>query len=109
MNDALKPLAAKDGDPIFEAAWQAEVLGVADLLVQQGLFTATDWADALGNAVRAHPDTTEGYYKSVLAALEHLLAENGVPTEALDQMQEDWKAAYERTPHGQPVELYSKE
>ncbi|MEM7242665.1 MAG: nitrile hydratase accessory protein [Pseudomonadota bacterium] len=107
MTDALKPLAAKDGDPIFEQAWQAEALGIADLLVQQGVFSSTDWAETLGSALRTAPDTTEGYYTAVLKSLEHLLAQNGVAMSELDAMQTAWTDAYRSTPHGQPVTLGS--
>ena len=103
--DPLKPLASKEGDPIFEAAWQAEVLGMADLLVQNGLFTASDWAENLGVAVRKEEDTTEGYYRAVLSTIETLLEKNGLSKSLLDQTVADWKSAYERTPHGEPVTL----
>ena len=69
----LAPLARRDGDPVFEEAWQAQALAMADCMVKTGAFSATDWAAALGRAVRAEDDTTGGYYRAVLAALETLL------------------------------------
>ena len=41
---ALKPLAAVDGEPAFDEAWQAQVLAIADTLVQSGLYSASEWS-----------------------------------------------------------------
>jgi len=106
--DPSKPLARRDGEPIFEEAWQAQALAMADCMVKAGAFTATDWADALGKAVRAEDDTTAGYYRAVLAALESLLDTGGtLPAPEVATRRDAWARAYETTPHGQPVELYS--
>ncbi len=105
-SDTVKPLARRDGDPIFEEAWQAQALAMADCMVRAGAFTATDWAGALGRAVRAEDDTTAGYYRAVLAALEYLLDTGGtIPASEIEIRRDDWARAYETTPHGQPVEL----
>ena len=103
----LAPLARRDGDPVFEEAWQAQALAMADCLVRAGAFTAADWAAALGRAVRAQDaDTTAGYYRAVLAALESLLDRGGaVPAGEVEDRRAAWVRAYEATPHGQPVEL----
>ena len=105
MSEPLKPLQSKDGDPIFEAAWQAEALGMADILIAQGVFSAQDWAENLGTECRNAPDSTEGYYTAVLSTLEHLLAQNGISLTELSQTKEAWSKAYISTPHGQPVRL----
>ena len=49
-SNSLKPLASVDGEPAFAEAWQAEALAIADTLVQNGLFSAGDWSEALGEA-----------------------------------------------------------
>lgn len=104
--DPLAPLARRDDDPVFEEAWQAQALGMADTLVQAGAFSAADWAAALGEAVRAEEDTTTGYYRAVLRALESLLDGAGtIPAPELETRRDAWARAYESTPHGQPVEL----
>jgi hypothetical protein len=41
-------LAAVDGEPAFDEAWQAQVLAIADSLVQNGMFSAGAWSEALG-------------------------------------------------------------
>ncbi len=110
-NADLKPLADKDGEPAFDEPWQAEALGIADSLVQIGLFGASEWSDALGRALRRAEadhaaDTQETYYRCVLAALEELVAEHGgIDREAMQRMRGDWEEAYRSTPHGQPVRL----
>ncbi len=109
--DHLKPLASADGQPVFEEAWQAEALAIADTLVRQGLFTASTWSETLGAALadaesRGEADTQETYYRCVVDALESLIAEHGgIARESMLQTRADWEAAYHRTPHGQPVIL----
>ncbi len=79
---------------------------MADCMVKAGAFTATDWAEALGIAVRAENDTTAGYYRAVLAALETLLDTGGtLPAPEVETRRDAWARAYANTPHGQPVEL----
>ena len=113
VDPLLKPLAAADGEPAFAEAWQAEVLAIADTLVQSGLFTAGDWSNALGTALKeadsgGEPDTQETYYRAALAALETLVAEHSeIDRQAMRGMREDWERAYRSTPHGQPVNLDS--
>ena len=80
-NPALKPLASVDGDPVFDEAWQAEALAMADSLVNKGLFSAIAWSDALGQTLkaaeaRAKADTQQTYYNCVLETLEKLIADN---------------------------------
>ena len=110
----LKPLAATDGEPAFAEAWQAQVLAIADTLVQQGLFSAGAWSEALGAALerageKGAEDNQETYYRCVLAALETLVAEHSeIDIEAMARKRADWEQAYLSTPHGHPVELPSK-
>ncbi len=111
----LQPLAARDGEPAFAEAWQAEALALADSLVQNGLFAAAEWSDALGLALReaearGEPDDQETYYRAVLVALERLIdAHSDIDFAAMRQMRENWEDAYRATPHGQPVELESRD
>ena len=112
--ERLKPLASADGQPVFEEAWQAEALAIADTLVRQGLFSASTWSDTLGAALaeaerRGEADTQETYYRCVVDALESLIAEyGGIERESMLRTRADWEAAYHRTPHGQPVILYEE-
>ncbi|WP_438362956.1 nitrile hydratase accessory protein [Nioella halotolerans] len=103
------PLAPRD--PVFEEPWQAQVLAMADSMVQAGRISASDWADALGaELARAEaagqPDTTATYYAAALAALETLTTKaTPITAEELAIRKADWTRAHERTPHGQPVRL----
>ena len=109
--DTLKPLKTLDDEPVFEELWQAQVLAMADAMVNAGTFSAAAWSEALGAALKAAEaggaeDTPETYYKAALSALEGLLAQNqAVPSAALEERREAWKQAYLSTPHGSPVEL----
>lgn len=106
--DALIPFKHEDTAPVFEEAWQAEALAMANALVETGAISATDWAEALGAARRGQEgqaETVSLYYVAVLTALEAELTKVGVPLSVLSQRKEDWIAAYRRTPHGKPVEL----
>ncbi|GJL82834.1 MAG: nitrile hydratase accessory protein [marine bacterium B5-7] len=114
MNDqpaSLKPLASTDGMAAFEEPWQAEILAMADTLVQRGLFTANCWSDALGLAIkeandRNEPDTQYTYYQCALIALERLVAAHSVIKSAdMTERRMDWENAYLSTPHGHPVHL----
>ncbi len=97
--------------PVFDEPWQAQVLALADNMVQAGHFTAKDWAEALGAALRdaeaeGSPDTLDTYYTAALSALEHLTEKSGIISpEDRHQRRTDWEIAYHRTPHGKPVNL----
>ena len=110
-DDALRPLAAADGEPAFDEPWQAQVLAVADSLVQSGLFSAGAWSAALGAELKRADeegavDNQETYYRCALNALEALVAENSeIDRKAMQGKSDDWERAYLSTPHGQPVEL----
>ena len=109
----LKPLASVDGQPAFDEPWQAEVLALADTLVQNGMFSANAWSDALGEALKqaqssSASDNQETYYQCVLKALEGLVASHSdIDRQAMAGKREDWEQAYRSTPHGQPVNLKS--
>ena len=103
------PLAPPDAT--FEEPWQAQVLAIADTMVTSGKFTATQWAETLGDALNAAaeggaPDTTETYYTAALEALEaRIREETPIDADTLAKRKEDWAAAYLATPHGKPVLL----
>ena len=110
-DNALKPLAGVDGDRACDEAWQAEALAIADTLVQGGLFTANEWSEALGAALRRAEaegavDDQETYYRCVLTTLESLISEHSdIDHSTMASMRKDWEDAYRSTPHGQPVLL----
>lgn len=88
----------------FEEPWQAQAWVIARALERAGLFSAAEWSDALGAAIRARDD--DRYYDAVLAALETLIVRKGAVSPAeLTRMKQAWHDAYESTPHGKPVDL----
>jgi nitrile hydratase accessory protein len=78
---------------------------------RRGLFTWTEWAAALSTEIKraqaaGDPDTGETYYSHWLTALEKLVEDKGVTTQAtLHRYCDAWDHACDRTPHGQPIEL----
>jgi nitrile hydratase accessory protein len=108
---ALQPIRRTEGEPLFAEPWEAQALALAVALRQAGCFTAAEWADALGAAIKraqAAGDADDGstYYHHVLDALEHLVQEKRIASaDLLAARKAAWIDAYEHTPHGQPVEL----
>jgi nitrile hydratase accessory protein len=107
----LPGLPRDEGGPVFTEAWEAEVFAITLALVQDGLFSWTEWTDALTAAIAdaqraGDPDLGDTYYHHWSAALETLCRAKGALDPAdVDRRQQDWREAYERTPHGQPVQL----
>jgi nitrile hydratase accessory protein len=95
--------------PVFDAPWQVQALALAEALKARGLFTAADWATALGaerarQAAARGADTNQSYFEAVVTTLERLSAAE-VPPDARASRKAAWEAAYARTPHGMPVLL----
>jgi nitrile hydratase accessory protein len=97
--------------PVFRAPWEAQAFAMALALHARGVFTWPEWAATLAAEIRraqeaGDPDTGETYYRHWLAALERIVAENGLsdPRE-LARYYDAWHRAADRTPHGSPIEL----
>ena len=107
----VKPFKRMDGEPVFDEAWQAQVLAMADTLITNGVIEAVAWSDTLGKELReaqtrrASDDITT-YYKAALRALEQLLGQHtDISKSEVSKKRDDWEQAYLATPHGQPVKL----
>ena len=106
--DALPRDAA---GPVFAEPWEAQAFALAVHLVESGYFDRSEWAEALGEEIRAaqergDPDRGGTYYRHWLSALERLCAAKGLaPRDAVLERTEEWRRAYLDTPHGEPVEL----
>lgn len=77
-------------------------------LQDAGLFSAAEWASALGAEVHSEGAAEDGhdYYAHWLAALEKLLVAKGLTSpEAVGDMTAAWRRAAHATPHGQPILL----
>jgi nitrile hydratase accessory protein len=121
--DAIDPAAARraaqavpsipcDAEgPVFREPWEAQAFAMALALNERGLFTWSEWAATLGEEIKraqaaGDPDLGDTYYRHWLAALERLVAEKGIATQAtLMRYRDAWDRAADRTPHGQPIEL----
>jgi nitrile hydratase accessory protein len=97
--------------PVFAEPWQAEAFAIAAALSERGAFSDAEWANALGTATAAaqqagDPDLGDTYYEHWVTAIESLCAEKDLLTPGeVDRRTEEWRQAFLRTPHGEPVEL----
>ena len=105
------PLATQDNDAPFAEPWQAQVMALAFAASQKGIFSPTQWSEALGSELRKNeaegtPDDRTSYYQAALRALETLLLANGkLAQDTVTHRETEWRRAYLNTPHGMPVEL----
>jgi nitrile hydratase accessory protein len=98
---------AKDS-PVFSEPWQAEAFAIVVALNERGLFSWSEWADALSAEVKRPGAAQDGsdYYDCWLRALETLLAAKGVAGEGeIDTLAAAWERAAQATPHGKPILL----
>ena len=109
----LDPLPVGPEDVVFDEPWQAQVLAMADLLIQSNQLSATDWSNTLGEQLKITQDVTDGdqdakenYYQAALNALMQLIDNKTIISHnQLHNREEDWRNAYLSTPHGKPVVL----
>jgi nitrile hydratase accessory protein len=100
-----------DGAPVFSAPWEAQAFAMTLALYERGLFTWKEWAAALAVEIKraqAAGDADDGstYYRHWLAAIERLVAEKGVASDAaLAERRDAWDRAAHATPHGRPIQL----
>jgi len=107
----LAGLPRDEQGPVFKEPWEAKAFAMVLRLHERGLFTWTEWADALAHEIRAaqiagdsdHGDT---YYQHWLRTLEALVTrKEAASADELARCRIAWTEAAERTPHGQAVEL----
>jgi nitrile hydratase accessory protein len=108
---ALPDLPQDAEGPVFREPWEAQAFALAVALHERGVFTWSEWAEALGGEIRraqggGDADTGETYYRHWLATLERIVAAKGVTDRAtLARYHDAWDHAADRTPHGAPIEL----
>ncbi len=113
MSDAADDAATRlAGDrPAFAEPWEAQAFAMAVELNRAGLFTWTEWADALARAIASaqaggDPDRGATYYRHWLAALESIVVAKGAARpEDLSRYAHAWTHAAGRTPHGEAITL----
>lgn len=109
--DTLPAIPRDAEGPVFREPWEAQAFALTVKLHEACFFTWAEWATALSDEIaRARaagdPDLGPTYYQHWLAALERLVtAKQLLDPPALDRRKRAWIRAYERTPHGKPVEL----
>lgn len=106
------PGQPRDGtSPVFREPWEAQAFAMTLALHQRGLFSWSEWAQALAAQIGAaqvagDPDLGDTYYRHWLTALETLVAVKGASSiEELARYQRAWGHAAERIPHGRPIGL----
>ncbi|MEZ5591433.1 MAG: nitrile hydratase accessory protein [Gammaproteobacteria bacterium] len=106
------PLHPEAGqEPVFAEPWQAQAFALTLKLHQQGCFSWSEWADCLAAEITAaqqqgDPDLGDTYYLHWLKALERLVTEKGLLSQAeLLGRKQAWDEAARHTPHGQPIVL----
>ena len=108
---SLPALPRDAAGPTFGAPWEAQAFAMTLSLHERGLFTWSEWSQALAReladaAARGEPDDGTHYYEHWLAALERLVAEKKVvASDELERRVDEWDAAARATPHGRPIEL----
>ncbi|MBW8635839.1 nitrile hydratase accessory protein [Hoeflea sp. WL0058] len=94
--------------PAFEEPWQAQAFAMVVQLNEQGLLDWSDWAEALSAELGSPGAAADGsdYYECWLAALEKLLAAQGIVSGSqIGSVAEAWRRAAHATPHGSPILL----
>ena len=111
MSDATPTGGAQRDDPMFAEPWQAHAFALTLRLHERGLFSWSEWADALSRQIAAAQaagdvDLGDTYYRHWMAALEALVVAKGASSDdELQRHRRAWDHAADRTPHGQPIEL----
>lgn len=97
--------------PVFAEPWQGQLFAMTLMLHEQGLFSWSEWAQFLSQAIQeaqsqGDPDLGNTYYSHWCAALENMLRVKAVAAPlALASLRQAWKVAAESTPHGEPIRL----
>ena len=107
----LHDLGKDEHQPVFAEPWEAHAFAIAVKLSEKGLFKWSDWTNALAEEIKeakdqGQPDFGNTYYQFWLSALETILLEKNILKKSdLKSMMEQWRRAYQSTPHGNPVKL----
>ncbi len=109
--ESLPRIPVDHDGPVFREPWEAQAFAIAIKLHEGGLYTWTEWAEALSNEIVAaqaegDPDLGDTYYQHWLRALEGLvLAKTDLTVEQLLRRKDAWDRAAQRSPHGEPILL----
>ena len=101
--------------PVFGEPWEAQAFAIAVMLERRGLFSWAEWAQMLGEEIKAAaaatgPGTGADYYRHWLATLERMVTRKGIAaTDVLGSYRDAFARAALRTPHGSPIELRAED
>jgi len=108
---SVKPFKRLDGEPVFDEAWQAQLLAMVDQMITDNIFSNSLWSETLGANLKAaeaagQRDDIDTYYAAVLRSFEQLLDQSSnISNQSITDKQQAWERAYLNTPHGHPVVL----
>lgn len=92
--------------PTFAEPWQAQVFALTVALNERGIIAWTEWAEALGAALKDAAADGSDYYERWLSALEGLLVKKDIASASeVSDLAAAWHRAAEATPHGKPIML----
>ena len=108
--EAISTIPRDNDGPVFPTPWAGRAFALAVAMNERGVFTWSEWSEILGAKVadttRGRAGNAEAYWEAWLAALEDILGRKQVAARSdLLDLKEAWRAAAERTPHGQSIEL----
>jgi nitrile hydratase accessory protein len=99
--------------PVFREPWEAQAFALVVQLHREGVFTWTEWADALSAEIaavkrRGEADTGIDYYRHWLTALEHLLEHKGIAGESRlrarrEELLANWPSGHDHVARRDPV------
>jgi nitrile hydratase accessory protein len=111
MLSAVSTIPRDAGGPVFREPWESQAFALALALHERGLFSWSEWSEALAEEIRAaqgtgDPDAGDTYYRHWLAALERIVIAKGLAERTqLAERCAAWGRAARATPHGQPIVL----
>ena len=95
----------------FYEPWEAHTFAIAVKLSEKGLLKWSEWSDLLAVEIKkakeeGNPDFGNTFYQFWLSALETILIENNILDNCDIKLKtEQWRKAFQSTPHGNPVKL----
>lgn len=116
MSAGVPPIESIPRDlegPVFREPWEAQAFALVVQLHQRGVFSWTEWADALSAQIRCvrergEEDRGVDYYRHWLAALEQLLADKDVASARQlelrrEQVLANWPSGHDHVARRGPV------
>lgn len=78
MQQSFEKQPVEDGEPVFDAPWQARSFAMAVKLNEAGIFSWNEWAEALSENIRIFEEhsaieNSDHYYKLWQKTLESLV------------------------------------